>query len=374
MDIEQAEELLEKYRRGECTPEEELRVEAWFETLPGTDWLETSEQKANFRERLSAGIDARTLNNPGQRTIPIYLRMTAAAVILFVLSFGLWTYVKTPVTQPGVVKTYDSSPAGNKAVLTLADGRKIILDSVANGPINNQGGIIITKTANGQLVYNVTAVSAPGSGLTYNTIETPRGGKYQVNLPDGTKVWLNSASSLRYPTHFKGNRRDVSLTGEGFFEVAKNKSRPFYVSANGTIIEVLGTHFNVMAYTEEKAVATTLLEGSVKVISAHASSVIRPGSQALSAGGTIAVNTSADMEEAIAWKEGSFVFNGADIRVVMRQLERWYNVDIDENTLPQLKLVAGISRHVKLSQVLRMMETTYGLQFKIEERRITLLK
>jgi ferric-dicitrate binding protein FerR (iron transport regulator) len=129
-----------------------------------------------------------------------------------------------------------------------------------------------------------------------------------------------------------------------------------------------------MAYTEEKAVATTLLEGSVKVISAHASSVIRPGSQALSAGGTIAVNTSADMEEAIAWKEGSFVFNGADIRVVMRQLERWYNVDIDENTLPQLKLVAGISRHVKLSQVLRMMETTYGLQFKIEERRITLLK
>jgi len=290
------------------------------------------------------------------------------------------TGTKNEIAKPGVIQQDDVAPGGNKATLTLANGSKIILDSTHNGALTEQGGINVVKL-NGQLAYK------PGGNKTvellYNTVTTPKGGQYQLLLADGSRVWLNAASSLRFPTAFIGNERKVELTGEGYFEVAKNASVPFKVNIAGKCeVEVLGTHFNINAYADEATVNTTLLEGKVKVTAVtqlqpatHKAQILSPGQQTLLySSGMIKLNTNVNVEEVMAWRNGVFNFDGADIDVVLRQLARWYDVSIVfEGEVPRRNFAGEMQRDLNLSQVLRILEKN-NVRFRIEGKKLIVLK
>lgn len=304
---------------------------------------------------------------------PLWQKITVAASVLLVLTAGILFYVQSnrqqqPLKTTRVLKK-DVDPGGNKAILTLADGTKIVLDNTENGTIASQGSTAINKTKNGQLVYdasiNPLSSTSDNQPVSYNTIVTPPGGQYQVILPDGTQVWLNAASSLRFPTAFSEQNRMVELTGEGYFEVAKDAGKKFIVEANGTKVEVLGTHFNVMAYADESSINTTLLEGSVKVIKGNESKIIIPGQQArVKENIHVAI---ADINEAVAWKNGYFIFKNEDLQSIMRKISRWYDVEIKyEGQIPRESFGGKISRYKNVSEVLRLLELTGPVQFKIE--------
>lgn len=290
----------------------------------------------------------------------------------------------------GIPATADNIPPGrNKATLTLAGGRQIILDSAQDGALLQQDSIKIVKLGNGRLAYTAQSSSSPAThNLSYNTLSTPRGGQYQLDLPDGTKVWLNSASSITYPVAFTGHRRMVSVTGEAYFEIAKDKARPFLVkvtappdNARGTTkdmdIEVLGTHFNVNAYQDESTVRTTLLEGSIRVSNNSGTrppALLTAGQQAqVDAGGKIQVLSHVDLEETMAWKNGFFQFNRASLDQVMRQLSRWYDMDIVyEKNIPEMKFGGKMQRDLYLKDMLDILEKT-DVHFRIDGRKIIVM-
>lgn len=304
--------------------------------------------------------------------------MAAAAVILLLVGVErLWRSNDTQkaTTAPVVVVP----PGGNKAVLTLANGQRIILDSAANGMLADQGNTHVQKLGDGELAYEGGKENGRSdkAAALYNTLTTPRGGQYQLALPDGTKVWLDAASSLTYPTAFTGNDRTVELTGEGYFEVAHDKKRPFTVKAGGQTIRDIGTHFNVNAYTDEPAQVTTLLEGAVSV-DGH---LLRPGEKATvtiatgpgatvagtTVGGADVKVTKGDPEQAVAWKNGLFYFSDAGLQTVMRQLSRWYNVDVSyEGNIPSRQFNGMIGRSLTLDQVLRGLAKE-NVHYRIEE-------
>ncbi len=303
-----------------------------------------------------------------------------AAAILLLLAVGITVsrlLHKKEDRKSLAIHPTDLPPGGNKAVLTLADGSKIVLDDTKRGKIAKQQNVVIDKTQSGQLVYTVDdAIKNAGKPvaanlIAFNTIATPRGGQYEVVLPDGTKVWLNAASSLKYPTTFTGSERRVELTGEAYFEVAKNAARPFFVTASGQTVEVLGTHFNINSYFDEKAIKTTLLEGSIKVSDGKNKAVIKPGQQSI----IQFINNSiiirdADTEEAIAWKNGKFLFNYTDLQTIMRQLSRWYDVDVEyQGTIAPKHYSGHISRNVPVSQIFQVLKTS-GINFTISGRKI----
>lgn len=307
----------------------------------------------------------------------LYRYAAAAAVIIGILT-GLYYYnfkkETLAPTQTARTETADIAPGGNKATLTLANGTKISLTDAANGNLLKQSGVSITKTAEGQLVYTVTGDAVNRDNpVEFNTIVTPKGGQYQILLPDGSKVWLNSLSSLRFPTAFSTNERRVELTGEAYFEVSKDKRKPFSVSANGTEVAVLGTHFNVMAYQDEAAVKTTLLEGSVKLFRAGATSLLKPGEQGISEGnGKGFLIEQADVSEVMAWKNGYFIFKNAGLPEVMRQISRWYNVEvIYPEKLKDHEFIGEISRSYSLMKILKILETS-EVTFKLEGNTLTI--
>jgi transmembrane sensor len=318
----------------------------------------------------------------------------AAAVLLLLAGAGYLVFNQhspAPVARLPLAKPpqNDVLPGGNKAMLKLSNGSVIILDSAANGLLAEQGSAKVSKPTTGQLAYEearvagTAAVSEKPVAPVYNTLSTPRGGQYQLMLPDGTKVWLNAASSITYPTSFEGGERRITMTGEAYFEVAKMLAPaaggaghvPFIVVANGTEVEVLGTHFNVNAYKEEPAVLTTLLEGSVKVLAHGNKQMIKPGEQTVvtPSGTGIGLNRDVDLDEVVAWKNGYFQFDHADIQTIMRQVARWYDVEISyEGKVPERKFGGDISRDLKLSEVL------YGLNlsrvhFRIEGKKLVIL-
>jgi transmembrane sensor len=315
----------------------------------------------------------------------LYLkRWVAAASILILFSSGWYFRFSTTNNLPSpFVKIQqedgklrnDLPPGRNQAILTLADGSKINLDSAKNGILIRQGNIKIIKSDDRKLLYYTDKQNS--NGADYNTISTPRGGKYEIVLPDGSNVWLNAASSLKFPTSFRDKSREVTLTGEGYFEVVKNASMPFYVRVNDMTVEVLGTHFNVNAYDDENSVATTLLEGSVKLkkgLSADSKSqtiFLEPGQQAgLTKDGGFKIDHHANMKEVIAWKEDNFEFNNAAIPAIMRQISRWYNVDVVyEGSIPDRRLTGKFSRNINLSQLINMLQYT-GVNMKIENKKI----
>ena len=261
-------------------------------------------------------------------------------------------------------------PGGYRAMLTLADGSQIILDSAANGTLSQQGKTQIIKLDDGQLAYHAGAGT---SEVLYNTISTPRGGQYQVILPDGSKVWLNAASSLRFPSTFSGTERMVEITGEGYFEVAKNAAMPFRVKTGEIQVEVLGTHFNVKAYADEESVNTTLLEGSVKVVSkAKAGALLKPGQQATLKDNETAFRLSdVDVYHEVAWKDGLFDFDNDNIQDIMRQLSRWYDVEVSyAGQKLQNHYTGSIRREVNISKVFEMLELAGGVQFSLDGKKV----
>ena len=312
------------------------------------------------------------------RSVAAWIRVAAASVILLLLA-GVFYFSnkeadqgKTVVKEtPSPLLKSDILPGGNKAVLTLADGSTIILDSVQNGTLSNQGNIKVIKLDDGQLAYDKSGVSASPQ-LLYNTISTPKGGQYQLTLSDGSKVWLNAASSLRFPASFSGKERKVELTGEGYFEVAHNTNMPFNVRVNDMEVQVLGTHFNINAYEDETSVKTTLLEGSVKVSEGNKNVIIRPGQQVWDVKGNneLLVKKDVDIESVIAWKNGYFYFENATIKEIMRQLSRWYNVDVVYDGQPPAGHYRGKpSRHLHLQEIIKVIELS-GVKISVNNKTI----
>jgi ferric-dicitrate binding protein FerR (iron transport regulator) len=311
----------------------------------------------------------------------------AAAAIILLLGTGAYIYMsrsrspKAELVQvkPEINVKKNVAPGGNKAMLILANGTAIILDSAANGQLAQQGKTIVSKLNNGQIVYAASNSPSTGGGrgeALYNTLSTPRGGQYQLVLPDGSIVWLNAASSIRYPTAFAGNEREVEVTGEAYFEVTKNAARPFRVKMNnGAAVEVLGTHFNINAYNDEPATKITLLEGRIKVSGKTGNVIIKPGQQArlTDQNNILKVDNDADVEEVMAWKNGAFQFGGADIQTVMRQISRWYDVEVEYQGNISLHFAGTMSRNVNISQVLEMLEKAGGLKTAVTGRKITVM-
>jgi len=295
-------------------------------------------------------------------------RVAAAAVLILLIGGGylLWTNGKkgqlATATKPAVK---DIPPGRTGAILTLANGKQVVLDSAGNGVVANEGGSRAEKK-DGTLSYQNTNAALPA---VYNTMTTPRGRQYFLQLADGSKVWLNAESAIRFPTAFNGHERRVEITGEAYFEVAKDPARKFMVTSNGVTTEVLGTHFNVNAYNDEEAVKVTLLEGAVKVRQGSNSNALKPGQQASIKNG-ITVDEHADTESALAWKNGQFRFNGVSIETIMRQAARWYDIDVVFEGKIAGPFVADISRDVPISSMLHLLELTDRAHFIIEGKKV----
>jgi ferric-dicitrate binding protein FerR (iron transport regulator) len=315
-----------------------------------------------------------------------YIKWISVAASFMVLATGIvyWLQVlrnkhHQPVAVNTPIKTDNTiKPGGNKAILKLADGTELVLDSAATGTLAQQGQAKIIKLSDGRLSYKTD--NATPAEVLYNTITTPKGGQYQVLLADGSKVWLNALSSLRFPATFNGKERMVELTGEGYFEVAKNPSHPFIVNilsstggvGRGRHVEVLGTHFNINAYADEPAVKTTLLEGSVKVSSSKQTSILKPGQQAaMATEGNITVVNDADIDAVMAWKNGMFYFNSADIETILRQAARWYDVQFEYQALIKEHFSGQISRNVNLDKLLKILQLTGKVNFEINGKTVT---
>ncbi|MEX8547377.1 MAG: FecR family protein [Mucilaginibacter sp.] len=263
----------------------------------------------------------------------------------------------------------------NKAILTLSNGSTITLTGAKNGKLITQNGIQISQAKDGMLEYKFNSDKRSINDTGDNTIATPRGGQYQVVLSDGTKVWLNAASSLRFPVTFTGSYRKVELTGEAYFEVAKNKKKPFILNANGTNVQVLGTHFNVSAYADDAAVTTTLLEGSVRLVRAETIAILKPGEQGTSLNNQTTIKVEkADIEQVIAWKNGYFLFDNTDIHTIMKQAARWYDVDVVYQGSVNKYYGGKISKYKDINELLKNLELTGTIHFKVEGRRVTVIQ
>lgn len=308
-----------------------------------------------------------------QNIIPIHAKRrwlwAAAGVALLVTAAGYFLLrpgtTRHQITAVKQSNTQDIAPGGNRATLVLGDGSQLTLDSAANGTLSQQGNTQVVKLANGQLAYQ-TAGQSSIQTILYNTIFTPRGGKYKVTLPDGSQVWLNAASSLRYPTAFT-DTRSVELNGEAYFDIAPDASHPFIVSHGKTVVEVLGTAFNMMAYPDEASIRTTLLSGAVKVNGQR----LQPGQCASISNGKLSIEEEVNTEAAVAWKNGYIQFEGNDIRSAMRQISRWYDVEVTYKGEVPSHFRGIIPSHVPVSEVLKMMEMTGEVTFEISGRTIT---
>lgn len=265
----------------------------------------------------------------------------------------------------------DVLPGGNKAILKLPNGAVIVLDSAKNGVLSEQANVSVTKTAEGKLLFKVKNTEPASNTTLLNTIETPKGGQYQVILPDNTIAWLNATSSIKFPSAFSGKYRQVIITGEVYFEVAKDASMPFVVQSKNAEIAVIGTHFNVMDYDDEKVAKTTLLEGSVKLSTRNQSRILKPGQQALYGDQLkMTLENLANPIKEIAWKNGVFDFNDSSIEQIMRQVSRWYDVKVSfEGPVPVNDFTGKVSRNVKLSEFLKILSYA-GLKFKIEGKNL----
>jgi transmembrane sensor len=376
-------EIIKLYLAGKATEKQKLFLDRYFEYSEGTDDLvdQLSEnEKSELEQRMEAAILSKisTANN-GRKVL--FYRLAAAAVFIGILvTVGVIVYSNSEKAQTTVSKLpkiqlseNDIDPGTNKAVLTLADGTKIDLDDSKLGAIADEGNTVVSKTNDGQIVYKMLPSHMDSVKIRNNIIETPTGGEYQVILPDGTRVWLNSSSKLEFPTAFSGKQRVVSLSGEAYFEVQKNAMIPFIVNVNEMEVQVLGTHFNIMAYGDEDQVKTTLLEGSIKIKKGLDSKILVPGQQALISSKDKIDVIKADLESAVAWKNGYFKFDKDGITSVMRQLARWYDMEvIFSGPIPKDEFSGKIRRNVKLSKALEFLEGT-GLHIRIEGKRVTVL-
>lgn len=306
-----------------------------------------------------------------------FYRLAAACAACLLLTGALYWIRNDTGNKQALAKNiplenssgHDAGAESNKAFLTLADGSKIVLDNVRNRSIAQQGNAKVFKF-NGKLAYR--PASSGKDSVVFNSISTPRGGQYAVTLPDGTEVWLNAASSIRFPTAFAGSERRVVITGEAYFEVAPDAAMPFIVQVNTAEVQVLGTHFNIMAYQEEGALKTTLLEGTIRFTSGGSATMLKPGQQAgLGKDGRLNVKSNINTDDVVAWKNGMFHFEGTDIRAVMRQFSRWYDVEVTYSDTPLNELFhADIPRSATLQEALKALELTGKVRFGINGKNI----
>jgi len=345
--------------------------------IAGEGWPAIEERM--FRQ-LMARVDA---DEPireivGQRKMPVYrmsfLRIAAVAAVLLTIG-GVWWSGRRG-QQPAVTTTAtyknDILPGGDKATLTLSNGEVIDLDSAANGHLAVQGQSSVVKLSNGQLVYE--QLGAKAAAPLYNTLATPIGGQYRLTLPDGSKVWLNSESSIRYPAVFAGRQRSVEIAGQAYFEIKADPRAPFVVHAEGTTVQVLGTHFDVMAYDDEASVNTTLVEGKVRVAAGRDGVVLKAGEQAVIEKGSAAIAVRAvDTDRETAWTTGFFEFDQTDLHTLMRQLRRWYGIEPVYQSEGSGRTFGGrIKRDLKLSEVLSLLEGN-GIHFRLEGKKLIVL-
>ena len=386
MSMERIQYLVKRYLEGLLTPEE---LEEFNQLFGDAGEYREADWDSRFKT-IMARADAVEADKPRSGVLRLRdgvrrLRWLAAAVLLFVVAGTGWLWersqhVRPAAAAPMVAMAHDADPGSSRAVLTLADGKTVALDSTHSGVIGVQGGEQLISR-NKQLVYR--QVGETSGGVEYNVLTTPRGGQYAVVLPDGTKVWLNADSYLRYPTTFSGGSREVELRGEGYFEVAARAAQPFRVdvlrgkrgsgNAGGLEplrVDVLGTHFNIMDYDDEPVLRTTLLEGAVRVSKGVAAVVLRPGQQARLEGEDRLVVSQADVEEAVAWKNGLFKFDGASIGEVMRQVSRWYDLDVEYvHGVPKDLFQGEMYRDVRVSEILNILQAS-GVHFTVEGKKL----
>jgi ferric-dicitrate binding protein FerR (iron transport regulator) len=392
--------LMDRFASNTCTREEFDRLLTLVEKEDDAEGM--TEEMRKYWNRLEAGRSMspewkerfnnllRKSSNPheegatGRKVSRIWYKWAAAAAIVIMLAagFGEWKWNKrtsSPAEQIVAVKTEKQNIAAgkNRAVLILADGSSISLDSVNNGTLATQDGVKIIKGEEGEILYYPGGQKTVTSG--YNTIVTPRGGKYSVVLSDGTKIWLNAASSVRFPVAFNAATRDVLLSGEAYFDVTKNPGKPFRVKAGDINVRVLGTEFNINAYKEEGHISTTLVEGSLKVdksgnLSASQGVLLKPGEQAnVAHDENIILNRSPNMDEVLAWKNGKFEFANTPVPVILREISRWYDLDVVfQGPLPDKRLTGTFSREVDIDQLVEMFRYA-GINVSIANKRLLIL-
>lgn len=371
-------ELADKWLKGTITEKEKQEFEDWYnrEAEHHQEWRRDLNEES-LKNRLfqdvfkkiesKKSIGRNAFKPRGKKYLYKWYSVAAAVVVIFTI--GIW-FFQSHDQLPRIKKEegsvrIDLPPGREAATLVLADGLVIDLDTTQNGEVTIQGKTIVNKQG-GQVAY-IPTVEKEKSPVLYNTINTARGNLYKLVLSDSSRVWLNSASSLRFPAVFSGTERSVELAGEAYFEVARNKTMPFRVKVNGMEVEVLGTRFNVNAYTDEGAVETTLLEGAVKVRNDKGFVLIKPGEQAVTKNNETEIGVSeADLDQVMAWQEGFFEFDNTELPVIMRQISRWYDVDIIYKGQTGDKKFGGrISKSLNLGDVLILLEAN-GVRFTLE--------
>jgi transmembrane sensor len=384
--------FLEKYAIGAHSEEEHQRFIEWTRSASVTE-LETILEEYKIKmpagtgeadPRLISSIESaidqfEIMRGTNRRTGKIiswrkFYKPVAAALILLIagsiLFYSLQPGKPSDLTRaPVPISNNELPPGANKAILTLSNNSTVILDDARNGKLVQQGSSEVTKLANGQLVYKT--MDGKTAEVVFNTLTTPRGGQFKLTLPDGSNVWLNAASSITYPTAFTGKERKVEITGEAYFEIAHDAGKPFKVGLNGMEVKVLGTHFNINGYNDEANIKTTLLEGSVSLSKGNLVAMLNPGQQAqLANNGKLNVIDNVDVDQVVAWKNGYFSFSRTDLKSVMRQIARWYDVDIKyEGNIPNRQFGGKIDRNSKASEVLKVLEES-KVHFRIEDKNI----
>ncbi|MCJ8211333.1 FecR domain-containing protein [Mucilaginibacter sp. RS28] len=372
MDEQHYRHLVKRYLDGKAT-DDELEV---FIHLLGTGVLDNYFKQVLDEE--STGAEEPFVLPAAQRkkrVLPMWFKYAAAVLLFSSISVKLFLDhfrkpEKAQATNTIRLKN-DALPGGNKAILTLANGKKIVLGKSAQGTIARQGASQVEKIKEGHLVYQASdSLDQSQAETMYNTVSTPKGGQYAITLADGTSVWLNSMSSITFPTAFKGNERKVITQGEVYFEVAKDKAKPFTVESNGQMVKVLGTHFNINAYNDEGAIRTTLLEGSIAVTGPSGTKVLVPGQQSEVTDRYINIVSGADVQAAVAWKNGNFNFNNTDLPTLMRQLARWYDINIIyTGKVSEHEFMGQIKRSVRLSSVLKILQAS-GVRCNIDGKNL----
>lgn len=386
--------LLARKLYGTLTAPEEAELEAWLnksadnreildKLLSESIRKQEIEHLHEFDEETALKKVWAKIGQPestGRSTLMSYMiRIAAAAAIVIALSVSFWIYkVKSPAERLSYqAKRTEILPGANKAILILSNGTKIDLQAAQSGNIAYQAGAVVSKRADGKIDYQGAgaATAQPGATAALNTLSVPKGGQYELTLPDGTRVWLNAASSLTYPVEFTGKERQVTLTGEAYFEVAKNSGKPFFVNVDGKqTVEVLGTHFDIKAYNDDPEIRTTLLEGSVKVSCKNSHAIIKPGQMAVNDLKAPLSVRNADLDEVMGWKNGLFVFNDERMEDVLRIAARWYDVDVEYQTdVSQKKLRGIVSKYKNIRELLDNITITSGIHYKIEGRRVILM-
>ena len=380
-------ELMSRYISGEITSAEKLKLREMLDRQEGLEALypilresfakaegnfASEEQTQEFLNSLNSKI-AESENQKDTKEIKIFRWKNWVAAASLALAVGVGAaYIldkelpAEPQTVAVVQETKEIAPAVSGAILTLSDGSKIVLDSLGNGQVAQQSNTTISNN-NGELIYT----AQKGASTVYNTMSTPKAQKYNLQLADGTKVWLNASSSIKFPTSFSGDSRQVSITGEAYFEVSPDKNRPFLVDVGGMQVEVLGTHFNVNSYDDEGVIRTTLLEGSVVITQNMKSKKLIPGQQAVvSKMGVISLEQNVNLDQVMSWKNGLFYFENSSLQEVMREISRWYDVDVVyQDDIADRNFEGEIQRNLKLSEVLRILELN-KVKFSLEGRTV----